>query len=298
MEQIRFIQTGLRSINKEERTAEFIISDGSIDRHGTVLDERWSLDNYNANGIVGYQHDVYGVGFLTGANPDNVIGKGTARIETKYKKPHLIGSVEFEPKEINELAEKIFQKLLFGSLKATSVGFIPLEPGEMRKIKEGKTEREVFYFGNRDLLEWSIVNIPSNPNALGRAFGEDINGLYQFAEKEEKLFENEHTAHIREPNLFNPDTFKRTKGGRAATSRGVLNIPETVSASWAKLKDTNERGDTPVLQSLRFVKEDWTEAEVKKYLEDNKIKFISFEPANKIYTFANKLKRLQLMESI
>tara|TARA_Y100000296_G_C5163704_1_gene253327 strand:+ start:329 stop:916 length:588 start_codon:yes stop_codon:yes gene_type:complete len=156
--ELRHTSASLRDIDVENRTAEFVISDNTKDRHNTVLDvDGWHLDNYNKNGIVGYQHDVYGE---DQANPDNVIGIGKAEM----RDGKLIGIVTFEPENINPLAEKIFQKVQFGTLRATSVGFNPLEQGEFRKIED--SDAEIYHYGKRDLLEFSIVNIPSNPNAV------------------------------------------------------------------------------------------------------------------------------------
>ena len=46
---------------KVETHVEFVISDETRDRHGTVIPiKSWEIKNYNKNGIVGYQHDVYG----------------------------------------------------------------------------------------------------------------------------------------------------------------------------------------------------------------------------------------------
>ena len=156
--ELRHTSASLRDIDVENRTAEFIISDDTKDRHNTVLDvDGWHLDNYNKNGIVGYQHDVYGE---DQANPDNVIGIGKAEM----RDGKLIGIVTFEPENINPLAEKIFQKVQFGTLRATSVGFNPLEQGEFRKMED--SDAEIYHYGKRYLLEFSIVNIPSNPNAV------------------------------------------------------------------------------------------------------------------------------------
>ena len=47
----------VRGINAEKRTAEFVISTESIDRHGTVFKlAGWDLENYNRNPIVAYNH--------------------------------------------------------------------------------------------------------------------------------------------------------------------------------------------------------------------------------------------------
>ena len=176
-----FIPHAFRAVDVDARTAEFVISDASIDRHGTILSiEQWELANFGANGIVGFQHEVYG-SWDGKSNPDQVIGKGTVFIEGTQ----LIGKVEFEPENINALAEKILQKVAFGTLKATSVGFMPLEPGEFKDVEvdDGtgkKVIKSIFHYGRRDLLEFSIVTIPSNANALQRAMDkvQEYNGLH------------------------------------------------------------------------------------------------------------------------
>jgi hypothetical protein len=156
-----------RAKAEETRTVEFIISSADRDRHRTVLNmDGWDLENFNLNPIVGYQHNVYGDNMCVPDNPDNVLGPGRAYMEGDK----LIGAVTFETKEINPLAEKIFQKVLNGTLRATSVGF--LETGEGRygegdQRKGGKDE--TYYFDGQELLEFSIVNIPSNAKAVGRS---------------------------------------------------------------------------------------------------------------------------------
>ncbi|MDH5524523.1 MAG: HK97 family phage prohead protease [Desulfobulbaceae bacterium] len=155
---------------EETRQIDFVISDESRDRHGTIIPlNAWKLQNFNANGIVGYQHDVYGDDFLTKADPDDVIGIGEAFTEDGK----LIGRVTFEPAEINPKAEKIFQKVLHGTLKATSVGFYETKKGawgEKEQARDGATP--TYFFGEVELLEFSIVNIPSNPAALRRKLEE------------------------------------------------------------------------------------------------------------------------------
>ena len=97
---------------EEGRKLTFVASDGTRDSAGTVLNvDGWDLKRFNKNGIIGYQHKVYG-GWDDTQNPDNVIGKGHAYVDGK----RLMVDVEFEPADINPLAEKIYQKLLFGSL--------------------------------------------------------------------------------------------------------------------------------------------------------------------------------------
>ena len=185
---------------EKTRSIDFVISSNAKDRHGTVLNmNNWKLDNYNRNGIVGYQHNVYGGDLCNPPDPDDVIGSGRAWIE----KGQLIGSVKFEPADINPKAEKIFRKVLTGTLKATSVGFMPLadekgEKGQYGRMDENGqlVDEETFYYFGQELLEFSVVNIPSNPEALRRnlrdqatnAIGfiyRQLKGEYRFSDIEE-----------------------------------------------------------------------------------------------------------------
>lgn len=159
---------------EESRTITFTASTPAKDRHGTILNiEGWTIEKFNQNPIIGYQHNVYGDDWFNKPDPDSVIGKGRAYVEGNS----LMVDVTFEPKEINEQAEKIFRKVLFGTLKAVSVGFLPTDSpvgrwGEGEEARDGKNP--TFYYGKRDLLEVSLVNIPSNAEALMRKFEDEL----------------------------------------------------------------------------------------------------------------------------
>ena len=138
----------------DNRTFRFVISDESKDRYGTVIKlNGWDLTNYEKNGIVAYQHNA------SGDNPDMIVGKGRAWVENGV----LMGEVQFEPEGTNPIADKLVNKIEFGSIRATSVGFNPIEWS--RGLKEHGENPDVIYFRKVDLMEWSIVNIPANPNA-------------------------------------------------------------------------------------------------------------------------------------
>ena len=146
--------------NEDKRVAEFVISTESVDRHGTVIKmDGWDLENYKRNPIVGYQHNVHGYN----ANPDYVIGTGEVYQEDK----NLIGRVTFEPEGDNDIADKVWRKLQSGVLRSTSVGFIAQDYrwGE----KEMGEDPDVLYFTKQELTEFSVVNIPSNADAVKRS---------------------------------------------------------------------------------------------------------------------------------
>jgi hypothetical protein len=178
----------LRKVDKESRTVEFVISDETRDRHGTVLKaDGWQLENYKKNPIVGYMHQVWGGGFFSTPDPDMVIGRGDVFIEDGK----LIGRVNFEPADINPLAEKIFKKVQFGSLNTTSVGFMEIGDGYYGEGDEARgMANETYYFSGQELAEWSVVNIPSNPNAVKRSIGDvyanHVNRLKQLTNLEDE----------------------------------------------------------------------------------------------------------------
>jgi hypothetical protein len=121
---------------------------------GELITEQSSL-LFEKNGIFGYQHNIH-----ESTDPDFILGPASAFIEGDK----LIGIATFETEDTNPLAEKIFKKVKAGTLKAVSVGFIP---------KKSHREEDVVVYDEMELIEFSIVNIPSNPNAVKRGFGKN-----------------------------------------------------------------------------------------------------------------------------
>lgn len=161
----------------ENRTVTFVASTYDKDRHGTILNQKnWNLDNFNANPIIGYQHNVYGDDMCNPPNPDDQLGYGRAYVEGD----ELLIDVTFEPAEINPTADKIYKKVQFGSLNAVSVGFMPLKD---EKGNDGEQRSDGFYFYGQELLEVSVVNIPSNPKALKKSFRDSTKNALSYLSK-------------------------------------------------------------------------------------------------------------------
>lgn len=154
-------------MNKSEaiktRTIQFVFSDESRDAHGTILPvEGWVLDRFNKNGIAFFNHNSWS------SDPNQAIGNAKAWVEGRQ----LVGEIRFEEPELNPLADTIFKKVLAGTYRTVSVGFIPLERGAFGQGEEAAGgERETYYYGKRELLEISIAPLPSNSNALVRSLG-------------------------------------------------------------------------------------------------------------------------------
>lgn len=163
MEPIKDILTReihVRSLTPEQiesRQAEFVISDEAPDSYGTVFRmDGWDLTRYEKNPLVLYAHQSWG------DNPDNIIGTG----EVFREGDQLIGRVTFETEDVNPKAEKVFKKVQAGTLRMASIGAKPTE-GHWG-VEEASEDPEILYFDRQQLLEFSVVPIGSNPNALKR----------------------------------------------------------------------------------------------------------------------------------
>ena len=152
----------------KSRTIPFIFSDESRDSYGTILPVKgWDLKYFQKMGVALYNHTSYS------DDPDNVMGSARAWVEGDK----LLGEITFESAETNPKAEKVFQKLLAGTIKGCSVGFRAMEPGKWGEGDEARGEKnETYYYGKRELMEISVTPFPANQNAKVRAMqeGEEV----------------------------------------------------------------------------------------------------------------------------
>jgi len=117
-------------------TFSVVISTADEDRQGDALDQsKWNLSNYEANPVVLWAHDYY--------EPPIAV---CTSISVKDGK--LVAEGKFAPAELNEFAAQIQGLYEAGFIKATSVGYLQHEDGEL------------------ELLEFSFVPVPANPYAL------------------------------------------------------------------------------------------------------------------------------------
>jgi len=154
----------IRAVNEEERSVVFVASTSTVDSYGTVIPvDKWDLSRFEKNGVIGYQHDIY-----YSDDPDNVIGRGEAYIQDDA----LLVKVYFEPADLNPKADKVFRKIVFGSISAVSVGFRANTKGHWGNDLAGE-DPNIYYYNGQTLLEVSVVNIPSNPDAVKRSIAEE-----------------------------------------------------------------------------------------------------------------------------
>lgn len=153
----QFVGLNVRAADTIQRILEICISDESVDRYDSILKaDGWMLDNYRKNPVVLFGH----------CYDELPIGKDTGVRLTDGRK--LIGRPQFAPREMNPLADSTYLMLLGGYLNASSVGFLPLE----WTFDEGRNGYNII---RQELLEYSIVPVPANPNALIEARSAGIN---------------------------------------------------------------------------------------------------------------------------
>lgn len=127
---------------------DFVISDGSLDRHGTRINPKgWDLSNFLRNPIALFGHSG---GFPIG-RWENV------RVEKDKVVGRLVLAAEGTSARIDELRKLVEQ----GILRAVSVGFSVLEWGQ-----PGKSTYDI---EKQSLHEVSLVSVGSNTNALATA---------------------------------------------------------------------------------------------------------------------------------
>ena len=152
-----------------ERQYEFTASTADMDRDGEVIDvSGWDLKNFKKNPVIMFAHDYRTL----------PIGKAT-KIGVKDGK--LMDVVEFPPEGTYEFADTVARLVDAGYLKTQSVGFIPKkwEDGDMEDDdSRGKKPRRTYT--KQELLEISIVPVPSNPNALMNAVKDGVITTKQF----------------------------------------------------------------------------------------------------------------------
>ncbi len=149
-----------------DNTLRFIISNGSLDRdHDTIASDGWELANYRKNPVVLWAH----------SHSSPPIGKANAIL---IEDDALIAEAEFTGPDLNAFGDMIFKLYQGGFMRAVSVGFMPLEWVWV-------DEQGGFRFEKQELLEFSAVPVPANPEALlvARSSGIDTSAMKAWAEK-------------------------------------------------------------------------------------------------------------------
>lgn len=132
---------------KESNRFKFKISTDGIDRDKDVISiDGWDVTSYKQNPVVLFGHDYHSL----------PVGKSISIVSGKKS---LDAEVEFASAEIYPFAETVRRMVAGGFLNAASVGFKP------KKYAYNEERRGVDVLES-ELLEWSIVPVPANPECL------------------------------------------------------------------------------------------------------------------------------------
>jgi HK97 family phage prohead protease len=133
----------------------------ALDSHGTIIRAAgWQLDRFAKNPVLLWAHSASSRG--AGVQPEDVLGTVGS---TEVKGNRLITDLHFSPKGLNPKADLVFEQMRVGIIKGVSVGFMP------RKYhfeKAAGSDEDTMIIDEQELVELSVVPIPSNPETLAK----------------------------------------------------------------------------------------------------------------------------------
>jgi hypothetical protein len=163
-----------------KRTISMIGSTPSVDRDGDTINQSgWDLKAFRQNPVVQWAHN------------HSIPAIGRANKFTKTKDALDFKEIEFPKEGIHPFADMIFELVTSKFIKMGSVGFIPTK-FEQREQEEGEAfSWAPTKFLKQELLEFSIVNVGSNRDALSYLQGkgykaDDVNKLFESVMTQDK----------------------------------------------------------------------------------------------------------------
>ena len=169
-------QARVLKIDERTRTIRHVISTAALDRRNRIVDVGgWDLANYKRNPIVFADHD-YAM--------EKVIGRG---LDVKVEGDALVATTEFDTEGLGNVAFRLVQA---GLVRAWSVGWQGLAAHSFGDLKRCAACDNAMAAGRQwgthytaqELLEYSLVTIPANPDAV---MGLQAAGLVAKVEAEE-----------------------------------------------------------------------------------------------------------------
>lgn len=154
-----------KAVDEASRTVRWTITTGGVDRdNDTIAAGGWDVADYLKNPTVLWAHDY------------SQLPVGRALDVTQVANG-LQSTTQFPEKGIHAFADTVFELVKGGFLNAVSVGFKPMEYSR-------DEERGGINFLRQSLLEYSVVPVPANAEALviARSKGIDVEPVRRWAE--------------------------------------------------------------------------------------------------------------------
>jgi len=155
-----FCTSRVLKMDEQTRRVTHVISTAKLDRSNRIVEPAgWSLANFRANNVVFADHE-YGI--------ERAIGNG---YDVKIDGDALVATTEFAEEGLGNVAFRLVQA---GVIKAWSVGWIGQKAHALGE-EDGcaacaaALKKKVSYgmhYTQQELLEYSLVAIPANPDAV------------------------------------------------------------------------------------------------------------------------------------
>lgn len=136
----------------DAREIDVIASTETLDSHGTILRQNWDLSRFEKNPVVFWAHDSSSVPIGTAT----VNVKGSKKAGSK----RLEATIKLRDEGKSARADEVWEAVKDGTVRGVSVGF----RSHTQKFEKHE-DREVFVLDDNELMEISIVPIPSNQDA-------------------------------------------------------------------------------------------------------------------------------------
>jgi len=148
-------------------TVDFVISTDTVDRSGdSIAADGWELDNYRKNPVILWAHNYSQAPVAKSLSETISAGK-------------LMSKAQFAPRDLSDFGYMVGQMYSKGFMNAVSVGFRGLE----WSFSTDKSRPYGIDFTSQELMEYSTVPVPCNPDALmaAKSVGVDTNPMLKWA---------------------------------------------------------------------------------------------------------------------
>jgi HK97 family phage prohead protease len=173
-----FMSSEIRDADDKERSFSHPISDETPDGHGSIIRvDGWDLKRFKSNPVVLFAHDSWNLPI----GRSTKIWKEDGRLMTRTQFAGL--------DQLHPFAETAYKLTRDGFIRAWSVGFIGKERTRREDVKDGDHLFDPYVYTKQELMEYSLVPIPSNPSALldAKRAGHDVSPVLSWFRQHETI---------------------------------------------------------------------------------------------------------------
>lgn len=258
----------VRGVDLEARTVDVIASTTSVDSHGDIIEQDWVLDRYRKNPVVLWNHNKFGSWSYSDGmcDPKDLLPIGHCP-SFGVDGGQLVATIKFGSADYNEMSERVFLGFAEQHIRAVSVGFYP------GVITEEMVEGGYRYrLSQCELLEISVVPIPSNPDAVAKSAAAEHEYLGRLAAERRA-----HAAQETEPMSMTAEE-KAALDTARANEKAATELAEKAEAKANMLREELKAAQDS-LKAEREARAKSDEARVKSALDA--LQGVKFKPTER-----------------